>query len=300
MLRHRIGSAICLSASLSVIPVVAHAQQESPPIVDPSPAPTATTVPFDSTFYYAGYDITVEDVTYDPSIPTVAIDGLFHNTSKQDGFLIRLVSDGGASIYWDDLVIPLSVDGVDLPAPAGTTVRATLSTSSVPEGFALEDAELVFGRPGDHQARLPLAAGSEATWDAPMVLDPPGTARIRRIATFRITEAQVIPARCEGTVDAVGLLPAAASEASILLTLTESGLGGIGVGGVVFDAYVTEPSGIDAVSGLQQLVLDVREVFRDVQYCFTVATPAQGRYKVTFDSGDRKGSIVIDIPAEAP
>ena len=260
----------------------------------PGAGPASATATPGSSLYYAGLDITVEGVTYDEDAATLTVNATFHNTATAPVDL-NLLSGGQASIWWDQTVLDLSP--ANAPVPAGATVRGTLMGTSIPAGFVMDDAVLTFGRPGDHQATLPLAAGSVATFDPPLQFDVAKTVRAKKYATFEITSAQVVPARCSGNSDEFVLEAAPSNEATILLTATVTGGRDIGVGGMsLAGAFATDPSGVSGASDLLVPVLGVRDVVRDMHYCFPVAAPVQGAYKITFLTDPAKAAVSIDVP----
>ena len=267
---------------------------ERRPVATPGLAPTAVSVTLGSALQWAGWDITVEDATYDRDLATLTVNATFHNTATAPMDLNSL-SSGGVWVSWDQNV--LSMSPANAPVPAGTTVRGAIVGQSIPAGFVMDDAVLTFGLPGDHQATLALAEGAPATFEQPVTLDLTKTIRAKKFATFKVTGATVVAARCSGNSDGYVLTAAPANEATIVMTVTVSGGPRIGVGGMSLGgSFVTDPSGVGGADTLLKPVLDVREVLRDTHYCFPVATPVQGRYLVTFLTDPVKASLGVDVP----
>jgi hypothetical protein len=259
----------------------------------PSPAPAATTVTLGQSLYYAGLDIMVEDATYDPEAGTLTLNVTYQNTGTAETHLESL-SGGRVWVGWDQTVINMPApSGI---VPAGTTVPGTIS-GSVPAGFVMEDAVLTFGLPGDHQATLPLAAGSTATSEQPVVLDVKKKVRARKYATFQVTGVQVVPALCSGSWDGFVFTPAPINEASIVVTLNVSGGTAIGVGGLgLGGSFAQGPDGLSGPGSLGTPVLGPRQAFRAVNYCFPVTSPVHGKHVITFLTDPAKASLTLNVP----
>ena len=259
----------------------------------PSSVPTSTTVPLGASLYFAGLDIVVEDVTYDEEAGSLTANATFHNTATAPTDL-NVLSGGQVWLAWDQTVINLSPSGG--AAPADTTVRGTL-TAGVPAGFVLADAVLTFGLPGYHQAMLPLAAGSVATFEAPVVVDVAKTVKAKKYATFKVTGAEVVPALCNGNISGFVFLPAPSNVASLVLTVTVTGGTAIGVGGLgLGGSFAKGPDGLSGPGDLGTPVIGPRQVIRDGTYCFPVTAPAHGKHKVTFLVDPAKASLNIQVP----
>jgi hypothetical protein len=275
--------------------VTAYLVSGGAPAVAPSPssAPTSTTVTFGTSLYFAGFDIVVQDVTYDRAAATLTVDATYHNTATAPASLGTL-SGGQLWISWADTVIDLPPP--DGTVPADTTVQAT-TVGYVPEGFVMDDAVLTFGLPGYHQATLPLVAGSVATFEAPVVVDVTKTVRAKKYATFKVTGAEAVPALCNGNISGFVFLPAPVNVASIVLTVTVTGGTAIGVGGLgLGGSFATGPDGLSGPGDLGTPVLGPRQTIRDGTYCFPVTAPVHGKHKITFLTAPAKASLNITVP----
>jgi hypothetical protein len=112
-----------------------------------------------------------------------------------------------------------------------------------------------------------------------------------------VTGAQVVPALCSGSFDSFVFTPAPVDEASIVLTLNISGGTAIGVGGLgLGGSFAQGPDGLSGAGTLGTPVLGPHQVFRDVNYCFPVTSPAHGKHTITFLTDPAKASMTLNVP----
>jgi hypothetical protein len=263
-----------------------------------SAPPGAQTLPVGSTLYFSGFEITVEQVTWDPDAGVLEITAVFHNQGTGTADLTSLQLNGHPTVRYNDEVIPLRVES--LRAPAGAATRATLSSTNLPDGFSLENAVLTFGEADQHQASVALEQGGQAQFESPQDIQVPRRARrvvIPGVAVFTISDAQLVPAGCTGNRDAVVFTPAPASELSLVLTVTVRGRARLGA---LVNTIATAPDGTSGVGGPGVLSIARGATARDLLYCYTVPTPGPGAYTVRFEASGKKASTRFTVPEPEP
>jgi hypothetical protein len=258
----------------------------------PSGVPAASTVTLDQDLYFAGWNITIGDATYDPAAATIAISGSFENLGDLQRSLLEIQQVGGVRLVWGDQIVEVAFEKAGL-VPAHSAVLATLvGVYAMPEGFSLDQAVLTFGQPTDQQATLALAAGSVGQSVQPAPFDVSGRVRLKGVSTTKITGGQVIAASCGGRPDEISYSIAASDEVSILLSVVVSG----GKSTTSLDSFITGPGGISAPGTPGALGIVGAHSTTDGLFCYTVKSPATGSYTLTVQGAGKTGKLKFTVP----
>jgi hypothetical protein len=133
-----------------------------------SPSGTATAA-LATSGWLAGFKVALSQATLDRSSQSLTLDILVTNTAQRDGGLNAV----SAEILLDpgDETGLVGVRGVkpSTDIVAGSTAHGTL-TFQVATGFSLDKAQLVLGKPANHQWLVPLQSGRAATGQEPITL----------------------------------------------------------------------------------------------------------------------------------
>jgi hypothetical protein len=261
--------------------------------------PTGTqTVEVGSSLYFSGFEITVENATFDPQAGSLAVTAVFDNQGTGAADLTSLQLSGHPTVTWSDEVIPLRLESIR--APAGAATRATMTSTNLPDGFSLTGATLVLGDASQHQASVALEPGATAVFEAPIEFTLPREARrlvLKGIARVQITDAKLVPAGCSGSREAVTFTPAPVTELTLLLTVTVRGQARLGA---LIGTIATAPDRTSGVGGPGVLSIGRGETKRDLLYCYTVPMPGPGKYAVRFEASTRADTTRFTVPEEAP
>jgi hypothetical protein len=291
---------VYLAAAGASQPSVAASPNASPaPAASDSLAPT--TVVLDQPLQFSGYDIEVQEVTFDPVLGTVEVSATFGNTGTGTANLTALQLSARPAIVSGTTSVPLKLLTSGL-VPGGTAVSDKLvTTGALPDGFALDDAVLTFGAADQHQATLPLRAGAPGTYLPVQAFKVPRDARslrLKGLAKVTIDSARLVPANCGGRPDEVTFEPALATEMALVLSVT---IEGSAPSGAIIGSYVTVPDGTSSVGGPGATAVYRGDTLRDITLCYRVPAPADGRYRWRIESGDRRASSRFTVPApESP
>lgn len=258
-----------------------------------TPAPTLPTGTFSlsANVWWSGFDITVTGGDYDVAKHTLTIDASFTNAGTQESEL-RQLSDG-TSVTWNGQSLPgFETAGIVAGGATGTGQIGI----KVPAGFDPSQAVLTFGKPGQHQAFVPLNS-AEATSDRVQQLPMAGKVTMGKYVTYTITSAYLVPGSCSGYPARIKYGPQDASLVSIVVFGTAKSTDSTNYR-QIDRGYLVLPDGSKLDSNpAMGLSLALKGVLTNVAMCFAVTPPFDGTYTLKMHEyrSNATGSFVLQL-----
>lgn len=302
---------VLLTACGSGAQKVVTSSPQTPPPAGPvtvptalSAHPTATSAPIGTATaalttsgWLAGFKITVSQATVDRSAQSLTLDVLVTNTAQRDGGLNAVSSD----ILLDpgDQSGLIGVSGVKpgTDIVAGSTAHGAL-TFDLGAGFSLAAAQLVLGKPANHQWLIPLQAGRAATGSEPMTLAPPATMRTASSVYYQITSAELLPWSCTGITPFTAYVPSDRHTSVVAITGTVGAGQLTSYAATIESVAITAPDGTTAASTTAPLkTWTSNQSLPNIRQCLPVPADAHGQFTITIsDQQHSKATAQITIP----
>ena len=239
-------------------------------------ASSATAVDLEAVAWFSGYDIEVNRARYDSTHRKVGIDTAFTNRQPDDADPGYILGGEITALEWNGRrFLPYCVCNA---LPVSATLDTTLNFD-VDDGFDIRNAVLVFGKPTQHQAKIPLD-GEPATSEMPLSRNVRGAIPDGAGSTFTVEKIDVVPAGCQGLADGLNYVPGPADKLSIVVfgTAETTTPHGVNVGA----AYLVLPdgskSGSSSLTG-SVLAVSPNQPVHGVAACMSVPAPASGTYR---------------------
>jgi hypothetical protein len=262
-----------------------------------SAAAANATAALTTTGWIAGFKIAVSQATVDRASQSLTLDVLVTNTAQRDGGLNavsgELLLDPGDQT---GLVGVSSIKpGTDIVA--GSTAHGTL-TFDVSPRFSLDAAQLVLGKPANHQWLVPLQSGRPATGPAPVDLQPPATLRTASSVYFQITSAQLLPWSCSGITPFTAYVPFDKHTSVVAITGTVGAGKLTSYAATIESVAITAPDGTTATSTTAPLkTWTSNQSLPNIRQCLPVPADAHGQFTITIsDQQHSTATAQITIP----
>jgi len=237
---------------------------------------------------YLGFELDLENAAVDES-QWVTLDMLITNSTGRGD--LRGNGIGMQYIEFDGATYPVRFAS-SITMLEGLPSRGQLQAGPFPDEFSLCEAVLYLGRPTEYQSTLPLVAGAEPVFATPLETKfarKKHTRNKKKLAQATLRQSTAYPAACttSGWGEAVDT-----DTVGIVLSVDQR----LKTSNYWHSADLIDPNGEewDATNGRDWIGSTGR---RPADYCFNVAAPVGGKYKLRLNYGD--GGIQIPFQLSA-
>jgi hypothetical protein len=268
----------------------------SPAAASPSASGIATAA-LTTYGWIAGFKVAVSQASVDRSTQSLTLDVLVTNTAQRDSGLnavsaeILLDPGDGSGLVAASGLKP-STDIV-----AGSTAHGTLSFA-IGAGFSLNSAQLILGKPANHQWLVPLQTGRAATGQEPLTLPQPAVMRTASSVYYQITSAQLLPWSCTGITPFTAYIPSD-KHVSVVAINGTAGAGQLSSAfGGIESVSITAPDGTTAASTTAPLKnWTSNQSQPNILQCLPVPADSHGVFTITIsDQQHSVATATISIP----
>jgi hypothetical protein len=238
---------------------------------------TASSTVLDADVWFAGYEITVHEASFEPGQRAVTVDVTMKNVQPSASNPLDILLDRVA-VEWDGRRATGFCDACS-PLPPAASGNDTWTFSIDDEGFELQDAALVLGQPTDHRAIVPFD-GSPPTGDRPTTLPLSGVVDDGAGTSFTVERVEILPARCSGLSSSLAYDPGPADEVAVVVwgTALTTRTGSVGFGTALLVLPDGTALGSSSLTGVIY-VLGTAQPERNIPVCFAVRVPTSGEHR---------------------